>query len=295
MCLSGGTVQTQGVVTQNSGYLYLNGGVLQAAVNNSNFLNNTNGLIQTGGAIINTNGNNITISSQLVPDPNLSTTDGGLTKQGAGTLTLTNGNNSYAGGTTVNGGTLKLGNPYVLGTGGLTVNNGTLELAGNSLTVASLSGSAGVISNNGAGKVVLTLGSDTTPAGTTTSFSGVIQDNAGTGGGTVAVTLNSPYLTLVLSGTDSYTGGTNVDEGTLEAANSDAISPGSGLTVGSGGTVVFADPPGAGATMVATSLHAASPASSVAAVPEPGTLALSAAGALAGAFGVWRRRKAIRA
>ena len=110
MCRSGGTVQAQGIVTQNSGYLYLNGGVLQAATNNTNFLN-TNGLIQAGGAFFNTNGNNITISSQLVPDPNLSTTDGGLTKQGVGTLTLTNGNNSYAGGTTVSGGTLKLGNP----------------------------------------------------------------------------------------------------------------------------------------------------------------------------------------
>ena len=60
--------------------------------------------VLTGGATIDTNGYNVTVVNALVSG---TTSDGGLTKIGSGTLTLT-ASNSYSGGTTINGGTLDL-------------------------------------------------------------------------------------------------------------------------------------------------------------------------------------------
>ena len=61
--------------------------------------------VQSGGAIIDTNGRNIGIPVKLFASGG----SGGLTKNGLGTLTLT-ASNTYAGPTTVNSGTLRLGN-----------------------------------------------------------------------------------------------------------------------------------------------------------------------------------------
>ena len=92
---------------------------------------------------------------------------------------------------------------------------------------------------------------------------------------------------LVLSGTNSYGGGTNVNAGTMYVTNSSALPPESNLSVGAGGTFVF-DPNGPAPTVATSSASHA--ASAVEAVPEPGTLALLLAG-LAVGFGVWSRRK----
>jgi hypothetical protein len=70
-----------------------------------------------------------------------------------------------------------------------------------------------------------------------------------------------------------------------------ALPSGTSLTIGAGGTFVF-DPSVAGAPVSGGQAVAASPAGSVAAVPEPGTVALLIAG-LAVGFGVWRKRKGI--
>jgi autotransporter-associated beta strand protein len=75
---------------------------------------------------------------------------------------------------------------------------------------------------------------------------------------------------LVLSGSDNYTGGTTVDGGTLDVTNPSALPDGSALTVGSDATAF-------GASSSAPAAFQDSPA----AVPEPGTLALLAAGGLA--------------
>ncbi len=81
--------------------------------------------VKNGGAKINTNGFNSTISSNLVNFGGTST--GGLTKSGIGTLTLS-GSNNYAGPTNVNGGTLLVNNTTGsgTGTGAVTVNAATL-------------------------------------------------------------------------------------------------------------------------------------------------------------------------
>ena len=73
--------------------------------------------------------------------------------------------------------------------------------------------------------------------------------------------------TLVLSGSNTYAGGTFVDSGTLVATNPTAIPGGGGLTIGAGGTFIF-DP------SVAAWPATSAAASQVIPVPEPGTLLL---------------------
>ena len=93
----------------NNAWLTFNGGTLMAiGPNNANFITTygggTNTYVAAAGAIIDTNGRDIGILINL-----LDAGGGGLTKNGAGTLTLT-GANTYTGATSVNAGTLKLGN-----------------------------------------------------------------------------------------------------------------------------------------------------------------------------------------
>ncbi len=128
---------------------------------------------------------------------------------------------------------------------------------------------------NGPQTVQVTAGSGT--ATEDAQLSGAIS-----GSGGLAITGDG---TLLLSGTDNtYSGGTVVESGTLIVNNCGALPDGSSLTVGAGGTFIF-DPSVAAAPAVpsANTQH-------IAAVPEPGTLALLAA-ALALRIGVaWRRR-----
>jgi len=110
--LNGGTFTTGGFTKTQTAYtnvIDFNGGVLKAGANNASFLpgfSPTTNAVQAGGAIIDDGGYAITIAAPLIHDPALgATADGGLTKQGAGTLTLTN-SCTYTGPTMVNAGTL---------------------------------------------------------------------------------------------------------------------------------------------------------------------------------------------
>src|SRR5260370_36608206 len=80
--------------TGGGGFILFNGGTLQPTGNSTTFLQTLTGAkVQAGGAVIDTNGFNVTIAQPLVHDVALgSTADGGLTKIGVGTLTLTGGN-----------------------------------------------------------------------------------------------------------------------------------------------------------------------------------------------------------
>ncbi|MFM2296441.1 MAG: hypothetical protein RL117_148 [Verrucomicrobiota bacterium] len=116
----------------NSAWLTWNGTVVHPTTNNSSFVSlhggNQNTYVGDGGAIFETDGYNIGLGINLLAAGN-----GGLTKNGEGTLTLS-GNHSYTGGTIVNGGTLRieggsLGNAAIRGA--LTVNAGaTVYFAG---------------------------------------------------------------------------------------------------------------------------------------------------------------------
>ena len=94
--LNGGTFTVGGFTktsTGNTNIIDFNGGMLMASENNSSFLpvfSPSTNLVQAGGAVINDGGFAITIAGLLLHDPGLGATpDGGLTKLGAGTLTLT--------------------------------------------------------------------------------------------------------------------------------------------------------------------------------------------------------------
>jgi autotransporter-associated beta strand protein len=117
-------------------------------------------------------------------------------------------------------------------------------------------------------------------AGSTLALSGNITESAEGS----SLTLDNAG-TLVLSGTNSYSGGTIVSAGTLAVLTSGALPDvgtyGTSLTVGAGGTVVFG-PALAGGPLV-DGETAATVIARPEVVPEPGTLALLVAAALAGA------------
>ncbi len=142
--LFGGSLSTPYIRTTSASWtglpsdgVVLSGGTLIASANSSDFIqtwdpgwgNRNNVGVGTGGANINTNGFNITITKQMQDYGGAGT----LTKSGAGTLTLST-YNAYTGGTTVNQGTLELAGA----TGGwghlrgaITVNSGaTLAITG---------------------------------------------------------------------------------------------------------------------------------------------------------------------
>jgi autotransporter-associated beta strand protein len=119
--LNGGTLTVGGFIKTRTGSTQFatnnfNGGTLKAGANNTSFLPNLSGLttlVKSGGAKIDDNGFAIMIAAPLLHDPALgAASDGGLTKLGAGTLTLGSfaGNvlETYTGPTTVNAGTLVL-------------------------------------------------------------------------------------------------------------------------------------------------------------------------------------------
>ena len=86
---------------------------------------------------------------------------------------------------------------------------------------------------------------------------------------------------LILSGSsNSYTGGTYIEEGTLEITSAGGLPAGSALSVGADDTLIFGSP-----------LAGGSVASTIVAVPEPSTLALIATGiVLLAGNRLWRRK-----
>jgi autotransporter-associated beta strand protein len=117
--LNGGTLKCGTI--GGSGKLYLNGGtlvanmddliivdpsgVLSAAVGLTNFMQGLNQVVVQSGAVIDTAGHIITIDQNLEHDFSGPALDGGLTKQGLGTLTLLKAS-CYSGPTKVQGGKL---------------------------------------------------------------------------------------------------------------------------------------------------------------------------------------------
>ncbi len=108
-----------------------------------------------------------------------------------------------------------------------------------------------------------------------------VSGDLGDGGMAKSLTLDGGGE-LILSGNNSYTGGTVVSAGTLILDSSTAIGSGTSLIVGVNATSIFGASP---AALLAASSPAVSP------VPEPGALVLLGVGALVLLAYAWRHGK----
>ncbi|EKD2237539.1 autotransporter-associated beta strand repeat-containing protein, partial [Salmonella enterica subsp. enterica serovar Soerenga] len=169
---------------------------------------------------------------------------GQVVKSGDETLTLS-GTNTYTGGTTISGGTLVATSVDALGSGDVT-DDATLELNTGGTFDNAISGSGQVVKS---GDDVLTLsGANSYSGGTLISDGTLVASNVealGTGDVTNNATLElntggdfdnaisgsgqvvkSGDETLTLSGSNTYTGGTLISDGTLVASNVEALGTG---------------------------------------------------------------------
>jgi autotransporter-associated beta strand protein len=180
--------------------------------------NVANNISIAGDPIFNVDAGPVQTVSGIISDSDPAN-KGIVEKTGAGTLALS-GDNTYSGGTTISAGTLQVskgttpGVSSSVGIGAVTMNGGTFQSDG----VANLTfdnafkvnTSGGTIDNNGS---ALTL-------------AGNITNGNGTTG---ALTFNSSVTfagTTVLSGTNTYSGGTSVVATTVQVTNGSALGTG---------------------------------------------------------------------
>ncbi|CAB3866580.1 hypothetical protein LMG3410_02572 [Achromobacter aegrifaciens] len=146
---------------------------------------------------------------------------GGLVKTGAGALTLTGGS-AFSGGVQLKQGSIGLGHSLGLGTGMLSMDDGTvINLIANGLTIVNN------LHMTGTNDPVIDTGANTA------TWAGAI-----TGGGFLTKQ-GSGVLTLTSAG-NSYTGATDVAQGTLKAGATNTFSSASAHTVASGAVLDLA-------------------------------------------------------
>jgi autotransporter-associated beta strand protein len=151
-----------------------------------------------------------------------------VTKTGAGTLTLS-GVNTYTGGTYVTDGTLKIGaSERLLNTGAFTVAGGTFDLQNFTETVGPVVLSTGAINGSGTGTLI--------------GSSYDVRDGSASAilGGPASLTKNTEG-TVTLTGANTYTGTTTVNEGQLviAAPTGSALGSTTAITVNADGNLTL--------------------------------------------------------
>jgi Passenger-associated-transport-repeat len=206
LTVSGGVTGTGNLVLKNNSAT--NGGVTLTTTSVNNTGTITNSGTGTGTTIIDAG-----IGSNVL----------GVTQNSASSALILSGPNTYTGGTDVNAGTLALGASNVLAdTGAVTVGGGTFDIGANSDTV---------------GTVTLTSGNINGSGGTLTGSSYGVQSGSISAklGGSAALT-KSMAGTVILTGANTYTGGTNVNEGILQLDASNVL-PDTGTVTLAGGNL----------------------------------------------------------
>jgi fibronectin-binding autotransporter adhesin len=238
--LNGGTltITTTGTgITGGSGTstVNFNGTTLKAGASTANWIEGlTTANIQAGGALLDTNGFNVSVAQAF-------SGTGGLSKLSSGTLTLT-GSNGFTGATSITGGILSFGTTTALqGTSGVSIAGGagltytgTTAAFGKNITVTS---GTGTVRNTGGGSLTL--------SGTLTKNGTVLRLNGGAfnvTGQIVGANPNSDLLVdaaaVTLSNTNSYNGPTFViNSGTLTLGVNNAIPNNSIVTLGDAASV----------------------------------------------------------
>lgn len=187
--LNGGVLNVNEVTrtgANNFARFHFNGGTLRANQSSATFFHNlVEANVRNGGAIIDSNGFNITVDQVLRHSSNIADNaiDGGLTKNGSGNLTIVSAS-TYTGNTTVTAGTLSLGA------------NSATTFADTS-TVSIATGAVLDLPNAGADTVAgLVLGGVAKPAGT---YNSATPGGFITGGGSIQVVAGSTYATYASS------------------------------------------------------------------------------------------------
>ena len=189
------------------GFLTLDNGLLEAGANNLVFSNAVT--LTSNGGTFDTNGNTLTWNGVI-------SGAGELTKVGAGTLIL-GSTNTYAGGTLVDGGTLGLGANDALGTGPVAMQPGTtLQFE-----------ASGIALEN---SIVLNANPTFDTGSNADGISGAIS-------GPGALTKIGSG-TLILAGSNTYAGGTFLNEGALGILSNSALGTGA-LAMAPGTTLQF--------------------------------------------------------
>ena len=223
--LDAGSFTEVGTVSGRVVTVNLNGGTINATASDpagGDFLpafSNTTFNVQTGGAIVNNGGFNITLAQPLVGSSN----DGGFIAEGSGVTTLL-GNNTYHGPTTVTNGTLVIGATGALPATAAKITGGTLQLGAStraeSLMSLSISGSGEFdVSNN---HVFIDYGSNADPIASIAALLAAGY-NGGLWNGAGGIVTSAPRVVGGLSyglgyadGDDPQSAATGLASGTIE-------------------------------------------------------------------------------
>jgi autotransporter-associated beta strand protein len=210
-----------GAIRNISGNNYINSAITLGGASTINI--STGNLYLAGGVA--TNGYTLTTTGTGTGNALATgaiTGTGGINKNGIGTLVLSNTGNTYNGTTAITAGSLQIGaNNAGPASSAVTVSTGaTLDVNNYTAAVGSLAGSGTVTLGNG----TLTAGGNNS----STTFSGAI---GGAGGGLT----KAGNGTLILSGTNTYSGATTVNAGTLQLGANNVLASSTAVTI-SGGT-----------------------------------------------------------
>lgn len=179
----------------------------------------------------------------------------GFIKRGDGKLTLS-GINTFGGGVQLDEGTLVIGNDQALGTGKLTLGGGRIEVAGGRRTIANDIEISNDIEFGGGASLTLLGGVNLRNTPTL-----AIEDTLTLGGSVIEGAKGSGIVkrgngTLILEGANTFSGGVDIEEGTLVVANLSGSATGSGDirlsgrgTLAGGGTVLGKVRLGSGSTI----------------------------------------------